>query len=70
MPPTSNETVRRVKRTLTQAIAGGVFTAAMIALATGNWKTAGTALAGALSTVFASYAQNSMEDGSALRDRR
>ena len=66
----SNETVRRVKRTLLQAIAGGALTSIGVAALGGDRKDLLIAFCTAMGTVMAAYAQNLMEDSDAVKDRR
>lgn len=66
----SHETIRRVKRTLLQAIAGGTFTSVAVAALGGDKTAVLVAACTAIGTVIAAYAQNLMEDAAAVRDRR
>lgn len=65
----TNETVRRVKRTALQALAGGVLVGIPAALLAGRDALL-VAILTALSTVVASYARNSLEDHGVVKDRR
>lgn len=66
----SHETIRRVKRTFLQAIAGGTFTSVAVAALGGDKTAILVAACTAIGTVVAAYAQNLMEDSAAVRDRR
>lgn len=70
MNKASNETIRRVKRTLLQAVAGGALTSVGVAALGGDRKDLLIAFFTALGTVIAAYAQNLMEDVEAMKDRR
>lgn len=67
-PP--SETLRRVKRTMWQALAAGVVTGPLVAWLTDDIRALLVALATAASTVLATWAQNVLEDGNKIRDRR
>lgn len=67
---TSTETIRRVKRTFLQAVAGGTFTSIAVAALGGDKTAILVAACTAIGTVIASYAQNLMEDTAAMKDRR
>ena len=66
----SNETLRRVKRTFWQVLAGGTFTGVVVSYLTEDIKALVVALATALMSVLASWAQNALEDLEGIRDRR
>lgn len=70
MTSPSHETIRRVKRTLLQAVAGGTFTSVAVAALGGDKTAVLVAACTAIGTVVAAYAQNLMEDAAAVRDRR
>lgn len=66
----TSETLRRVKRTLLQSIAGGAFTSVAVAALGGGKREVLVAACTAVGTVIAAYAQNSMEDAAKIKDRR
>lgn len=65
---TSFETVRRVKRTLLQAIAGGALTAFITQVIGASPSLA--LWAAPIATTLVSYAQNALEDMNKITDRR
>ena len=66
----SNETIRRVRRTFLQALASGAFTGVGVAALGGDRREILIAFAGAMGVVFSTWAQNLLEDSSAMKDRR
>lgn len=66
----SSETLRRVKRTLLQALASGAFTSVGVAALGGGQKEIIIAFVGAMGVVASTWFQNVLEDSERIRDRR
>jgi uncharacterized membrane protein len=65
----SRKAANRIQRSLAQAIIGGALTAVPAAILDG-WRGAVIAVGGALSSFAMAWAQNTLEDADALKDRR
>lgn len=66
----SAETKSRVTRTVWQSLAGGVFTGVLVSFVADDLRALAIALATAVGTVLATWAQNVAEDMAKVRDRR
>ena len=66
----TTETKSRVHRTILQSLAASTFTGILIAYVSEDAKALLVALATAVMTVVATWAQNKLEDLERIRDRR
>lgn len=66
----SKQTKHRVRRTVWQSLAGGVFTGVLVSLVADDLRALAVAIASAVGTVIATWAQNMAEDMTRIRDRR
>ena len=66
----SRDTRQRVLRTLWQTLAGGTLTGVLVSYFMDDMRALVAALATAVGTVLATWAQNVLEDLEKIRDRR